>query len=90
MGFLTYEIEVDGKICSAHVNHLKPWLVESLPRSKPLSDDIPLDLISQTPQSDNNDNSMTALFLVPVTDEESVEQTHGNSHHNVSEDHQVD
>ena len=90
MGFLTYEVEVDGKICFAHVNHLKPWLVESLPRSKPPSDDIPLDLISQTPLSDNNDNSMTAPFLVPATDEESVEQSHGNSHPNISEDHHID
>ena len=79
---LTYEVEVDGQVCSAHVDHLKPWPVESLPSSKPPSDDIPLDLLSQTPPSDNNDTSMTAPFLVPVTDitaEESAEQPHSTN-----------
>ena len=79
LGSLTYEVEVYGQLHSAHVDHLKPWPVESLPRSKPPFDDIPLDLLSQTPPSDNNDNSRTALFLIPVTDitnEESEEQPH--------------
>ena len=77
-----YEVEVDGQVHSAHVDHLKPWPVESFSSSKPPSDDIPLEVPPQTPPSDNNVNSMTAPFLVPVTnitDEESVEQPYSTN-----------
>ena len=79
LGPLTYEVEVAGQVCSAHVDHLKPWPVESLPSTMPLPGDIPSDIPLENPQSDNNNDSMTASFLVPVTDEESDEQTHSTS-----------
>ena len=68
-----------GQVRSAHVDHLKPWPVESLPNTMPLPGDIPSDIPLEIPQSDNNDDSMTASFLVPVTDEESDEQRHSAS-----------
>ena len=81
MGPLTYEVEVAGQVRSAHVDHLKPWPVDSLPSSTPLSGNILLDRPLESSQSDSNDNSMTATasFLVPVTDEEPGEQTHSTS-----------
>ena len=79
LGPLTYEVEVAGQVRSAHVDHLKPWPVESLPSTMPLPGDIPSDIPLEIPQSDSNDDSMTASFLVPVTDEESDEQTHSTS-----------
>ena len=66
MGPLIYEVEVNGKVCSTHVDHFKAWPVESSPSSKPLSDDI--HILLQTTQLGNNDNSVTAAFLVPATD----------------------
>ena len=80
MGHLTYEVEVGSQVHSTHVDHFKAWPVESSPSSKPLSDDI--HILSQTPQSDNNDNSITAAFLALATDvidENSDEQTHSTN-----------
>ena len=46
MGSLGYEIEVDGQVYSAHIDHLKPWPIKSLPSSEPLSDGTPSDILS--------------------------------------------
>lgn len=66
MGSLGYEIEVDGQVYSAHIDHLKPWPIKSLPSSEPLSDGTPSDILSAISQSGSNDNSKTALFLAPA------------------------
>ena len=76
MGPLTYKVEVTGQVHSAHVDHLKPWPVDSLPSSTPLSGNILSNRPLEFSRSGSNDNSKTATasFLVPVTDDEPEEQ----------------
>ena len=58
MGPLTYEVKVDGQVRSAHIDHLRPWPVDSIHTPEQLSSE-PLVEETLTTQSDSN---MTGSF----------------------------
>ena len=60
MGPLTYEVKGDGQVRSAHIDHLKPWLVDSIHTPEQLSSE-PLAEETLTTQSDSD---VTASFLI--------------------------
>ena len=78
-GSLTYEVNVDGQIQAAHIDHLKPWPVDSVTIPEQPSPDTPAEEPPVTPQSAS---SSIASFLIPATedaDHESEQDTHSTT-----------
>ena len=75
MGPLTYEVKVDGQVRSAHIDHLKPWPVDSIHTPEPLSSE-PLAEETSTTQSDSD---VTASFLIPATEDTEQDTTHSTA-----------
>ena len=76
MGPFTYEVKVDGQVRSAHIDHLKPWPVDSIHTPEQLSSEPLAEETSTTPQSDSN---MTASILIPATEDTEQDTTHSTA-----------
>ena len=71
---LTYEVKVDGQVRSAHIDHLKPWPLDSIHTPEQLSSE----LLAET-STTQSDSDVTASFLIPATEDTEQDTTHSTA-----------